>query len=195
MTDMVKLDISPTGLIIKEALTQDEWVDRVEWHVGVQIVNPVILGDLINYGKERWPDTWEDLLPDWISERKKQTLRNWGSVMRRVPRAVLIDGVTVPIRQEGLTISHLDAVRALPPLEQKELLELAVEGDVVMGRDELRDLAAERLGRDVPCRIRGTGWLKFMDTPKGLRWLIEPLQTEGEIEEGEVWLSLRNTNS
>ena len=220
MTDA--LDISPTGLIIKQPLTQEEWADRVEWLLGVQIATPVILGDLINYGKEMWPDTWEDLLPDWIPERKRQTLRNWASICNNVPQAVLIDGVEVQIRQAGLGISHLDAVRALPPADQKELLELAV-ADGIMPRDELRDLAAARLGREVACRITGTGWLRGIRVSRcpichklqhpsfevcpdcganmgAFRttldaWLIEPLQTEGEIKEGEVWVSLRNTNS
>ena len=88
MTDMVPLDISPTGLVIGQDITQLRWKERVEWLIGVRKATPVILGDLINFGKEHWPDTWEDLLPEWISERERQTLRNWGSIMRRVPHAV-----------------------------------------------------------------------------------------------------------
>ena len=210
MTDMVPLDYSSTGLIIGDPITQEDWAERVEWLLGVKIATPVILGDLINYGKENWPDTWEDLLPSWISELQRQTLRNYGSIMLRVPHAV---------RQAGLGISHYDAVAALPEPDQKELLELAVEGGI-MPRNELRDLAAERLGREVPCKVTGTGWLShatmkqcprcrflhsygvdecsncsgLLDNAQHvLVWLIEPLQTEGEIQEGEIWLSLRNT--
>jgi len=179
MTDIVDVSL---GVTIQEEISEQEWAERLQFHIGVQIANPLILGDLINYGKLHFPDTWEDAFPDWLPERKKQTLRNWASIMRRVPHAV---------RQAGLGISHYDAVAALPEPDQKELLELAVV-DGIMPRDELRRLAAERRGRELPCRVTGTGWLKITENP--LRWEIEPLQIEGEIEEGEVYLSLRNVN-
>lgn len=97
-------EVSPdTPFEVWRAATEG-WIEASE---SVQI----IVGDLLNFGETKFGDDFAQVIG-----RSERTLQNWKSICHRVPMSR---------RREGLEISHLSAVKSLPPEDQEKWLEKA----------------------------------------------------------------------
>jgi hypothetical protein len=115
------------GVIFHGALPFEEWLAWTQQLFHVAKLTPWIIGDTLNYGEEMYGEDYAQALGDF--GLSQQTLYNYQSVCRRVPReARHID--TLPFR-------HHQAVAPLKePEQQREWLQKAE--DEGLTSDELR---------------------------------------------------------
>jgi hypothetical protein len=88
---------------------------------------PIEIGDALNEGEEVFGEQFAQVLV-YFPQHKSQTIINWKSICRSVPKDVR------PIK---VRISQMDAVRALTYPQQKVYLGWAVDNDY--GREEIQE--------------------------------------------------------
>lgn len=103
--------VSETGAVIRSDTPFEVWREATESWISVSESVEIVVGDLLQFGEARYGDDFAQVIG-----RSERTLANWKSICSRVPRAN---------RQAGLGISHLSAVKSLPPASQQEWLEKA----------------------------------------------------------------------
>jgi hypothetical protein len=103
----------------------EEFDSEVRGYAEVDRINPIRIGDILNEGEELFGEKYAQVFT-YFPERKAQTITNWKSICRSVPKDV---------RPKGVRISQMDAVRTLQYSLQNEYLEWAVSND--LGREEI----------------------------------------------------------
>ena len=99
------------------------------------------IGDWINYMEELFPEQWTQLIPDIGWEQK--TLMNWKWVAEHVNKTERVETLSWSLHAE---------VAGLPPGDQAEWLERAMEGawTVKQLREEMRGPKKEKVPKTVP---------------------------------------------
>lgn len=105
------------GLNLHRVPTWDEWEAGIESLAIINHALPMIIGDYVNVGEDTFGERYQQVL-DTFGEFAYGTVANYASICRSVPRERRI---------EGMTISHLKAVRALEPEEQIEWQQIAMQ--------------------------------------------------------------------
>lgn len=105
------ITISETGAEVKPDTPFEVWKEATESWISVSESVEIVVGDLLNFGESRYGEAFAQVIG-----RDERTLANWKSICNRVPRAS---------RVQGLGISHLSAVKSLPPEDQERWLERA----------------------------------------------------------------------
>ena len=135
--------ITPNGVEVIGQPTFEEWLIETHYALDLHVALEIAIGDMLNYGFDRWPDKAPQIINDLGQRYDMQTIRNYMSVCARVPKS---------IRPPELGISYLDAVAALPPAEQKTLLDQAVTG--TWTREKLRQEVRQMRGVEPLTRFR-----------------------------------------
>lgn len=185
--------ITPTGAVATGVLAKkyfdtaeesraayERWLDDTAYAIEVWASLPLAIGDMLVYGEERWPEEFAQVIDGFSQRYDIQTLRNYASVCRRV---------RPELRHPGLSFSHYDAVAALPPAQQEELLKRTVDKN--LSREGLRQLVRNIRGvqpvhrfqfhaRKITVEIRPGGVKCFVCED------VLPLSESGEIPTGEV---------
>lgn len=105
------ITVSETGAEVSPDTPFEVWKEAAESWISVSESVEIVVGDLLQFGEARWPEEFAQVIG-----RNERTLENWKSICNRVPKAH---------RVEGLGISHLSAVKSLPPQSQQDWLEKA----------------------------------------------------------------------
>ena len=103
----------------------EEFDKEVRGYAEIDRINPIRIGDILNQGEELFGEKYAQVFT-YFPERKAQTITNWKSICRSVPKDV---------RPKGVRISQMDAVRTLNYDMQHEFLEWACANDY--GREEI----------------------------------------------------------
>lgn len=128
MTRKIKLELD--GLVVLEPLTWDEWAAQATAFQAADRALPFFLGDLVNYGEDRWGDEIWQVIDRYVGQR---TAKNYAWVCRRFPRGQ---------RRSDLTMGHHAEVASIcytSPADAAALLELAADRNLTVL--ELRPLA------------------------------------------------------
>lgn len=122
------ITVSETGAEVSPDTPFEVWREATESWISVSESVEIVVGDLLQFGEARYGDDFAQVIG-----RSERTLDNWKSICSRVPRAN---------RQAGLGISHLSAVKSLPPQSQQEWLEKAApESEGERPRMTVRELS------------------------------------------------------
>ncbi|WOF74164.1 hypothetical protein QMT40_001811 [Parvibaculaceae bacterium PLY_AMNH_Bact1] len=120
MTDLVP---SPQddemGMILPDGLSYEDWSRTA---LGMQTVwgkIPWVLGDVLAYGEEHFPDQWEQALK--FTRRQNETLRKYMQVAKKFPH---------DRRRWDLSFTYYQKVAFLDPARQDELLDQAARGEI-----------------------------------------------------------------
>lgn len=105
------ITVSETGAEVSPDTPFEVWRQATESWISVSESVEIVVGDLLQFGEARYGDDFAQVIG-----RSERTLSNWKSICSRVPRAN---------RQAGLGISHLSAVKSLPPQSQQDWLQKA----------------------------------------------------------------------
>ena len=122
------ITVSETGAEVSPDTPFEVWREATESWISVSESVEIVVGDLLQFGEARYGDDFAQVIG-----RSERTLQNWKSICSRVPRQN---------RKEGLGISHLSAVKSLPPQSQQEWLEKAApESEGERPRMTVRELS------------------------------------------------------
>jgi hypothetical protein len=171
------------GVKLKRKPTFEEWQLETESWIAVDDVTPIVIGDLLNWGEELFPERYAQVVDPMRDHYKPQTLSNYKSVMKAVPRSV---------RQKGLKYKHYEQVRRLKRDEQRQLLKRAAkEGWSArqLGKEK-RALLGEPPNSE-PFRVEV---MKVVEEVRGREavLVLEGLGlTEGELPDGPATVSIR----
>ena len=120
--------VSALGAEVSPDTPFEVWREATEGWIEASESVQIIVGDLLNFGEAHYGDDFAQVIG-----RSERTLQNWKSICNRVP---------ISSRREGLEISHLSAVKSLPPEKQEEWLERAAPDQVGMApRMSTRELS------------------------------------------------------
>jgi len=131
-----KFQFMPTGLIIQDDPTFEEWEECGQLLGHIQKRIHWWIGDWLNYGEGRWPDRYAQALDRW--HFNYQTLRDDRWVAGKVDMS---------LRKDKLSFSHHKEVASLPPPEQKDWLERAEREDLTTRelREQIRQAKEEEI--------------------------------------------------
>jgi hypothetical protein len=104
----------------------EEYDARVKKLADTDRDNPIEIGDALNEGEEIFGEQFAQVLV-YFPQRKSQTIINWKSICRSVPKMV---------RPDKVRISQMDAVRTLNYVLQQEFLGWACANE--FGREEIQ---------------------------------------------------------
>jgi len=186
-TNVDWMNVTTTGIQVTATPTFEQWEGETQSLIVVHGMSPIVIGDLLNYGESMWPEEYAQVIDAYTGMYSPQTLANYKSVMKAVPHAV---------RQPGLKINHYDAVRALPPAQQAEVLKVAKAQS--LGGEETRELVRrvqKGNGKMLPARtmhMRCSHIIEEIREGRLVYVLLEPL-ADGDalLPLGEVDVSVR----
>ncbi len=136
------------GVVFHGVIPFEEWFVWAQQVLLVSRLNPWLVGDTLNYGEDMYGEQFAQVLELGLSD---QTIQNYRSVCRRVPREVR--------RLDALSFSHHEIVGKMEPEEQAYWLNLAAEEGytraefraATKGQELLTDMES---GVDVPVSLR-----------------------------------------
>ena len=173
----------PIGILATDPQSErafQVWYDDTAYALEVYASLPMAIGDMMNFGEVHYPDRYTQIV-DGLSQRYDvQTLRNYKSVMKRIPHEV---------RQQGLSFSHYDAVASLPVEEQAPLLLKAAQE--TWGREKMREASRIVRGVEPLLRFRFRCRKAVVEMrPGGVKCIVcedvLPMSEEGELPPGEI---------
>jgi hypothetical protein len=137
------------GVVFHGNIPFEEWFIWAQQVLLVSRLNPWLVGDTLNYGEDMYGEDFAQVFAGGLSD---QTVQNYRSVCRRVPREVR--------RVDALSFSHHEIVAKMEPEEQAYWLNLAAEEGYT--REELRAsvkgqalLTDMEAGVEPPVSLRG----------------------------------------
>ena len=184
------MEVTQTGFNLLREPTYEEWSGETEAWLALHVMNPIILGDLLNYGEARWSEEWAQVIDAYTPSYSARTLWNYKSVMKAVPPAV---------RQPGLRYNHYDAVRTLSTEQQAEVLKMAKEQE--LGTRETRVLV-RKMKKDngepiapIRLRVRYRCVVEEVRDDKLVHVFEDPyfLEAAQELPDGEVEVTIKET--
>ncbi len=165
--------LKPTGIIIPDDLTQDEWLDIFKV---LRKLNEVIqwsVGDLINHAESEWGNTYTEMAD--ITGYSEKTLRDYAYVAR---------SVELSIRQDNLSFAHHQVVAGLKDPITKE--PLAKEQTKWLKKAEENGWSSKRLRQEISAAQqakKGTekdNWLFGKDTVPSIDKRFQTLWTKAK---------------
>ena len=152
--------LSPLGYM-NDPKTYDEFQQQVSVSTDAKNGACWALGDLYNYGKDHFEETFADAFSDTLVQLV--TIQNYASVCRKFPRQRRR-------KWQTLSFSHYDVVKAMDEAAQDDLLTQAELNQ--WNRGDLRDAKMSYEGIPKPTSIKGTvkvrDILEFLTKDKGL---------------------------
>lgn len=124
-----------TGLEIEGEATYEEWYAAAETVIGLHRASPWMIGDILNYGEERFGERYSQIIDPVSRQYAVQTLKNYASVASRMPPER---------RRADLTFSHHSEVVNLDPPVADALLDAAAREGISVA--SLREAAATYRG-------------------------------------------------
>lgn len=109
------IGMSPTGLILPQEVTQQEWYDFFDVIRNIKRSWQFIIGDWFAYGADKFEMTYEQIAA--LTGYKQSTVEAFASTCRNVPRFTRVN----------LSFAHHRAVSGLPAEKQLSALQDAID--------------------------------------------------------------------
>lgn len=114
--DLLTTGATETGWLPPRELTYQEWAQMGATLQTIHRLTPMWLGDWLNYGERAYGETYTEAL--LFTDHSLESLKQYKWVMGSVAPAA---------RRPGLTFTHYRIVAKLPPAEQIEWLDAAIQ--------------------------------------------------------------------
>ncbi len=114
--DLLTTGASETGWTPARTLTYEEWAQMGATLQTIHRLTPMWLGDWLNYGERAYGETYTDAL--LFTDHSLESLKQYKWVMGSVAPGA---------RRPGLTFTHYRIVAKLPPAEQSQWLDAAIQ--------------------------------------------------------------------